>query len=191
MSSRPRQPRLPAFIAIWTAVPKPMRDNLELMMRNYTRTVIDKEWPARKRGLAVEDGDAILDGLENLVMEFEPSTERQKIVHAEVLRSLNTVIEQRRLRLQAVSTGLPIGVWAVVLIGAIINGLLTYLFWVENLWLHVTLVALLAVFIALLVFLTAAMDNPFRGEFSVSSEAFQTILDKVMTPHGGQGAASP
>ena len=72
----------------------------------------------------------------------------------------------------------------MVLIGAVINGILTYLFWVENLWLHAALVALLAVFIALLVFLTAAMDNPFRGEFSVSSEAFQTILDKVMTPSG-------
>jgi hypothetical protein len=45
----------------------------------------------------------------------------------------------------------------------------------------------LAVFIGLLVFLTAAMDNPFRGEFSVSSEAFQTILEKVMSA----GASGP
>jgi Protein of unknown function (DUF4239) len=164
--------------------PQPMRTRLETMMRDYTRIVIEKEWPAHKRGLALEDGDAILDGLENSVMEFEPTTERAKIVHAEVLSSLDTVLEQRRLRLQAVSTGLPAALWAVVLIGAVINGLLTYLFWVENLWLHAALVALLAVFIALLVFLTAAMDNPFRGEFSVSAEAFQTILDKVMTPKG-------
>jgi Protein of unknown function (DUF4239) len=161
--------------------PPPMRGRLETMMRDYTRIVIEKEWPAHKRGIALEDGDAILDGLENLVMEFEPTSERAKIVHAEVLRSLDTVLEQRRLRLQAVSTGLPAALWAVVLIGAVINGLLTYLFWVENLWLHSALVALLAVFIALLVFLTAAMDNPFRGEFSVSAEVFQTILDKVMT----------
>jgi hypothetical protein len=26
------------------------------------------------------------------------------------------------------------------------------------------------------------MDNPFRGEFSVNSDVFQTILDKVMHP---------
>ena len=31
----------------------------------------------------------------------------------------------------------------------------------------------MAIFIGLLVFLTAAMDNPFRGEFSVSADAFQ------------------
>jgi hypothetical protein len=160
-----------------------LRDQFETMMRDYTRMVIELEWPAHKRGLALEDADSILDRLENALMSFEPTKEREKISHAEVLRSWNTLVEQRRLRLQAVSTGLPAALWAVVLLGAVINGLLTYLFWVDNLWLHAILVALLAVFIALLVFLTAAMDNPFRGEFSVSSEAFQTVLNKVMTPN--------
>ncbi len=31
-----------------------------------------------------------------------------------------------------------------------------------------------------LIFLTAAMDNPFRGEFSVSPDAYQEVLDEVM-----------
>jgi hypothetical protein len=164
--------------------PQPLRGQLEAMMRDYTRAVIKLEWPAHKRGLALEDGDAVLDRIENVLMSFEPSKEREKISHAEVLRSWDTLVEQRRLRLQAVSTGLPSALWAVVLVGALINGILTYLFWVDNLWLHAILVALLAVFIALLVFLTAAMDNPFRGEFSVSADGFQTILDKVMIPAG-------
>ena len=33
----------------------------------------------------------MLDRLENVVMSFEPAKEREKIVHAEVLRSLDTV----------------------------------------------------------------------------------------------------
>jgi Protein of unknown function (DUF4239) len=163
--------------------PQPLRARLETMMRDYTRVVLEREWPAHKQGVALEDGDALLDQFENEVMNFEPSKEREKIAHAEVLRSLDTVVEQRRLRLQAVSTGLPAALWCVVLIGALINGILTYLFWVENLALHAVLVAVLATFIAALIFLTAAMDNPFRGEFSVSPEAFKTILEKVMT-HG-------
>jgi Protein of unknown function (DUF4239) len=164
--------------------PQPLRGRLEAMMRDYTRVVIDKEWPAHKKGLALEDGDQILDRLENDVMNFEPAKEREKIAHAEVLRSLDTLLEQRRLRLQAVTTGLPAALWAVVLIGAVINCVLTYLFWMENVRLHAVLVAMIAVFVGLLVFLTAAMDNPFRGEFSVSSEAFQTILEKVMAAGG-------
>ena len=160
--------------------PKPLRGSLETMLRDYTRIVIDKEWPAHKRGVALEDGDIILDKLENEVMGFEPTREREKIAHAEVLHSLDTLLEQRRLRLQAVSTGLPAALWAVVVTGAFLNGLLTYLFWIENLKLHALAVGILACFIGLLIFLTAAMDNPFRGEFSVSSDVFQTILEKVM-----------
>ena len=38
-----------------------------------------------------------------------------------------------------------------------------------------------ASFIGLMVFLTAAMDNPFRGQFSVSPDAYQEVLDEVMT----------
>jgi hypothetical protein len=162
--------------------PQPLRGRLETMMRDYTKLVIEKEWPAHKQGIALEDGDAILDRFENEAMSFEPVREREKIAHAEALHSLDTVLEQRRLRLQSVNTGLPAALWSVVLIGALLNGILTYLFWIENVPLHAALVALLAVFIAVLVFLTAAMDNPFRGEFSVTSDAFQTILDKVMRP---------
>jgi hypothetical protein len=164
--------------------PQPLRGNLENMLREYTRTVIEKEWPAHKQGIALEDGDLILDRLENEVMNFEPTREREKIVHAEVLRSLDTVLDQRRLRLQAVSTGLPAALWAVVLIGAVLNGLLTYLFWIDNLKVHILAVAILACFIALLIFLTAAMDNPFRGEFSVNSDVFKTIFDKIMQTPG-------
>jgi F0F1-type ATP synthase assembly protein I len=161
--------------------PQPMRGRLEEMMRDYTRLVIEKEWPAHKKGEALEDGDAKLDQIEDEVMNFEPTKEREKIIQAEVLRSLDTVQEQRRLRLQAVPTGLPSALWSVVLVGAMLNIILTYLFWSDNLAMHALLVGMLAIFIGLLVFLTAAMDNPFRGEFSISSEAFQGVLENVMS----------
>jgi hypothetical protein len=115
-------------------------------------------------------------------MSFEPRTEREKIAHAEVIRSFSQVVEARRLRIVAVSTGLPAALWAVVLIGAGLATAPLYLLWVENLKLHVVLVVLFSSFLALLIFLTAAMDNPFRGEFSVSPDVFRELVDHVMTP---------
>ena len=38
--------------------PQPLRGRLETLLRDYTRLVIEKEWPAHKRGIALEDGDA-------------------------------------------------------------------------------------------------------------------------------------
>jgi hypothetical protein len=160
--------------------PQPMRARLEGLLRDYTGLVIEKEWPAHKKGQALEDGDVKLDQFEDEVMKYEPAKEREKIIQGEVLHSLDTVQEQRRLRLQAVPSGLPAALWSVVLVGALLNISLTYLFWSDNLAMHALLVGMMAIFIALLVFLTAAMDNPFRGEFSVSSEAFQGVLQNVM-----------
>jgi hypothetical protein len=155
---------LASFFRDLDGYPQPLRGRLEGMMRDYTKLVIEKEWPAHKKGIALEDGDALLDRLED-----------------EVLRSLDTVQEQRRLRLQAVPTGLPAALWSVVLVGALLNVGLTYLFWVDNLGVHAILVGIMATFIGLLVFLTAAMDNPFRGEFSISADAFQVVYDNVMS----------
>lgn len=46
--------------------------------------------------------------------------------------------------------------------------------------LHLSLVAILAAFIGLVIFLIVAMDNPFRGEFCVSPDPFQNLLDQMM-----------
>jgi hypothetical protein len=160
--------------------PEPMRGQLEEKLRVYTRLVIGEEWPAHRVGKAPETGTELLDEIEDQMMDYEPKREGEKIFHAGALQVLNQMVETRRLRLLAVGTGLPASLWVVVVIGAWLNIALMYLFWVENLTLHAILVTLLATFIALLIFLTAAMDNPFRGEFSVSPDAFQTVLEKVM-----------
>jgi hypothetical protein len=166
------------------AYPDETRDRLEDKLRTYTQAIVEKDWPAHRRGEAPEEGTLLLDEFENEVLGFEPTREREKIAHAEVLHSLDSVVEQRRLRLESVSTGLPAALWAVVLVGAGLNILFTYLFWVDNFKLHALLIGLLATFIALLVFLTAAMDNPFRGNFSVTPEVYQAILDNVMKVKG-------
>ena len=36
--------------------------------------------------------------------------------------------------------------------------------------------------LGLLIFLLAAMDNPFRGEISVGSEAFELVYGQLMKP---------
>lgn len=167
---------------------QPLRGVLEGQLRAYTQFVIERDWHAHRQGEVDADGALLLERFENDVMQFEPANEREKILHAEVVRALSEMIKQRGLRLQSVGTGLPAAIWYVVLIGAALTIGLTYLFRVETFRLHALLVGVLATFIGLLIFLTAAMDNPFRGEFSVSSDAFRAVLDKVMTLHGG---ASP
>ena len=164
--------------------PAPLRTEAENMLRNYVTVVLEKEWPAHQRGEVLDLGDKILEGVENKIMVFEPTRESEKIAHAEVIRGLNELVRDRGYRVQSVSTALPLLLWAVLLVGALINVGMTYLFWLENLELHSLLVTAFASALAILIFLTAAMDNPFRGQYSVSSDPFQYILDHSMLAHG-------
>ena len=161
--------------------PAGMRDEAEKLLREYARVVIEEEWPAYRQGAVVDLGDTILDDFENKIMAFEPSHEVEKIAHAEVIRSLSELVGNRGYRVQSVGVALPSVLWAVVLIGAAINIGITYCFWIDNLRLHALLVIAFSSTLAMLIFLTAAMDNPFRGEFSVSPDAFQYVREHVMT----------
>jgi hypothetical protein len=164
--------------------PEGLRNTAEILLRDYAKVVIEEEWPAHQHGDVLDSGDTILDDFENKVMAFEPSREVEKMAHAEVIKSLTDLFENRGNRVQSVGVALPGTLWSVVLIGAVINVGITYFFWSDNLLLHSLLVLAFSSTLAMLIFLTAAMDNPFRGEFSVSPNAFQYVLDHVMTKAG-------
>jgi hypothetical protein len=168
---------------------QPRRAKLEAQVREYTRFIVEQDWPAHRKGAVNDEGGRMLSRFEDDVRAFEPATEREKIAHAEVVREITLVDQARRLREGSVSTGLPAALWVVVLIGAVLNLLLLYLFWVENLALHAVLVAIFSTFVGLLIFLTAAMDNPFRGEFSVSPDGFREVLERTMAPNSSDKSA--
>lgn len=161
--------------------PSDLRLETERHLRDYTIAVIEKEWPAHRQGEVLDVGEAILEEFENRIMAFEPQTETQKIAHSVVIKSLGDVVQDRGYRIQSSRTALPGVLWSVVLVGAVLNIGLTYFFWVENRRLHVLLVATFSASLGMLIFLTAAMDNPYRGEFSVSPDAFQYVLDHIMS----------
>jgi hypothetical protein len=161
--------------------PPPLRLEAEGLLREYVQVVMTKEWPAHRQGEIIDAGDLLLEEFENKIMAFEPTSETMKIAHTEVIKSLNEVVQNRGYRTQSVNTALPGVLWAVVLLGAALNIALTYLFWIENTGLHALLIAAFACTLGMLIFLTAAMDNPFRGQFSVPTDTYQHVLDHVMT----------
>jgi Protein of unknown function (DUF4239) len=121
---------------------------------------------------------------------YEPRDRREEIVQAETFRQFNAFVEARRARLASVTTGIPAAMWWVVAIGAVLNiSLLLLLLMDMELHVHFILGGVLALFLGMVIFLIAALDNPFRGEVSVGPDAFQLIYDTVMTPEGTPSAA--
>ena len=71
--------------------------------------------------------------------------------------------------------------WWVVWIGALLNIGLIWMLYME-IHVHLILGGALSLFLGLVIFLVAVLDNPFRGEVSVGPDDFQLISDVLMKP---------
>ena len=112
--------------------------------------------------------------------KFEPAIEGQKLLHGETLHAYNGMILARRLRLDAVTTGLPAVMWAVIVAGAFIGLTTSFFFKVEDARLQKILVLLLSIFVGVVIFMIFALDRPFRGDLGLSPEPYQLIYDHLM-----------
>jgi hypothetical protein len=90
------------------------------------------------------------------------------------------MIEARRLRLDAVLTGLPGALWFVIVIGALVSLSSTFFFQVEDVFLQRIQVVLLAIFIGMIIFIIFALDRPFRGDLGLRPEPYELIYDQLM-----------
>jgi hypothetical protein len=162
--------------------PQPLGTQLQDALREYTEYIIEEAWPEQLKGEVPLGGVELMNHFQNLLRSYEPATDGQKILHAETLRAYDQMIEARRMRLDAVESGLSGLMWAVTLIGGALGLLGTYFFRVTDQRLHVTMVVLLATFTALVIFVILAFDRPFRGGMEIGAGAYQLIYDQLMKP---------
>ena len=163
--------------------PEPMRTEMDTVIRAYARAVIDGEWPEQRAGKHPSAAKRHFASLNLLLGDFEPTTLADQMAHAETLRELTMASEARRARIHATANALPLVVWMVVLVGtglALVGA--TFFVSMDDRALHMTLVAIMAAFVGLVVFVTVALDHPFQGEVTPSEEGFRLIADR---PFGG------
>jgi len=163
-----------------SSYPEPIRLELQKELRDYADQVIHQAWPLQRRGQTPTAGIEHMSRFQAVLDKFEPATEGQKLLHGETLHAYNEMIQARRLRLDAVNTGLPAVMWAVIVAGAFISLSVSFFFKVEDARLHGILVSLLAALIGLLIFVTFALDRPFRGDLGLPPDPYQLVYDQLM-----------
>jgi hypothetical protein len=161
------------------AYPQPLRGELQQLLRTYTSYIMNEGWELQRHSQVPPGAAGYVTRLHQKLVAFEPTTKGQEIVHAETLRQFNTVLEARRRRHIAVISGLPQILWYIVLIGVGVNMLLIWLLDMK-LRSHLFLGGVISFFLAALISLVASMEKPFRGETSISPEAFRMIYDSLM-----------
>jgi hypothetical protein len=70
----------------FSAYPQPIRRQLQDALREYARYTIQEGWEQQRKGM-LPKGEPTRSGVTaKILLSFEPSTEAEKVVHAEALR---------------------------------------------------------------------------------------------------------
>ena len=162
-----------------TGYPDPVRGELQQEVRDYVQFLIEVAWPAQQRGQATTEATRRLTKLEHDLISFEPQTSGQQILHAQALHEYNEIAGLRRKRLHAIGSGLPSVMWNVVLLGAGLVIGVTYLLQIHH-QAQYLLTACLAMFIGLVVFVIASLDQPLSGPLAIDSKPYRIVRDGLI-----------
>jgi hypothetical protein len=103
---------------------------------------------------------------------MQPQTAGETVIEAELLKTWNELYRARSSRLSAVQGHIPAVIWWIIFFGAAITTGYTYLFGFDNFSMHLAMTATVAATLAMVAVLIIALDWPFRGEISITPEAF-------------------
>lgn len=162
-----------------SALSQPTKGQLQYHLKSYLNYVIKVAWPAHKRGESPRQGTKILSKFHAVLATYHPRNIEQTTLQAEALTAFNKLIEARRARLDAINTAIPDVFWVTMVAGTFITIFISYFFHVSSRHLHLLLVAIFSGFVGCVLFLIAAVDNPFRGQVSVSSGAYELLYSTL------------
>lgn len=169
--------------AVWAAdsLPEPARTELRDMADDYARSVVHEEWPHMRDATDVPtDGWTKLEAMRETVATATADDEWTTDRKLEATDQLWEVYEHRQDRLDAASSdGVSSVVWFALVAGAIMAVALPILFGGPKPRTHVLIVSILAAMMALLLFATQQLQNPYSGGAQVDPVAFESALERL------------
>src|SRR5271166_2326005 len=86
-------------------------------LRDYTKTVIEVEWPSQHQGRVNLAGWPSLISLNSILASFKPSDGSTIALKSELMRTADDLFQARRNRLEVATSGIPMVMWVITLSG--------------------------------------------------------------------------
>lgn len=151
---------------------------LQELARSYAQVVVEEEWPLMARGESSPRAWTLIDEIRLTLQNQDPNTDAEQVLYDQGLERVHDLADARRDRLVESHEGIPLILWVVLGVGAIVTVGFTYLFGMDSNTTHTLMVAALALVIGLVLFTIGALEYPFSGAVHLSPEAFHQVLGR-------------
>lgn len=169
--------------AYWqTAVlPQPQRDQIRTMLRDYTKSVTDHEWPRLAQGSGDERTDSLLNSLQAEIVNLPASPDQVKSARERSVDRVRQIRDLRRERVDAAqglsSTGQL--TLAATLLGAAAMVVFPLLVGFTARFRHIVQMAITAGALAGVCVVCVGMAHPFNGWLRVEPDAFTSVSEEL------------
>ena len=160
---------------------EPARGALRRQLQAYVGAVLETEWDAmaRNQNGVFEHVWLVFDQIADGLHECNPGAERETALYGEALSRLNDLSDARAVRLSASRMKIPLALWILLDIGALVTVGSMGLFAVSNFAIHAIMTGALAGAISHLLYVIADLDDPFAGDWQVPREPFERVRDHM------------
>ncbi|MCX5202834.1 DUF4239 domain-containing protein [Streptomyces sp. NBC_00237] len=156
------------------AFPEPVEKRLIASVGDYTHAVVEVQWPLMRAGKSDSRAtESALQGIYQVLQSYEPVTESEKTYYAQAVAHLDDVVSDRRDRITASTSELPILLKVLVYGGALVMVPLTFLYGIPNRKAQLMFVGSVAALIGVSLLLTLSLDRPFAGDLAVPPTPFK------------------
>jgi hypothetical protein len=148
----------------------------------YAESVVRDEWPAMARNHA---GSPRTSGIyEDLwrryyAVQLDPNNAVQVAFYQETIGRLNEMGMLRRRRILAANSELPPLMWILLLVGAVVTILFTFLFGTRHAWTQYLVIGVVTGLVAFSILLVDAMQYPFSGDVSIQPGAYESVVESM------------
>jgi hypothetical protein len=166
-------------------LPSRQRARIHELAQAYVERVLEDEWPILDYGQFAPSARRAAIDLIDAVAAFEPQTPKEQEIYATELEALCEFWNSRRTRTNTAAHGVPTLEWVVLLVGAVITVSFTYFFKLEHLRIQMVMTALVAMIIALCLYLVLMFGYPYSGELKIDPAPFK-VTEAIIAYQGGR-----
>ena len=170
---------LAALYSDTNALPEPSRTQLLTDLRNYAKDTIEKDWPIQAKNQVPVAGTDRLNTYQAHLRAVRPATKPEEVAYAEAFGQFQKLVELRSNRLARVTSETPGILWWVIITGAILTIMIVWMLDMQ-VYVHGILTAVISMFLGIVFFFIADMDQPFRGRELLTPEPYQMAIHDLM-----------
>ena len=143
----------------------------------YTRAVIDDDWPALANDMLGQRTEALRKQLNEALMNLEPATSNQEKLWSFIMADIDALSDHRFIRLDAALAKPSVYIY-VIIFGFLVTMACFGVYPPQGPL--VVLVSLYTVFVGLVLFLIVKLSDPFQGEIGVAPTAFEYLVETLL-----------